>query len=36
MEAATQARQRAITLACLALVCAVRPDVHLFNELLVQ
>jgi Uma2 family endonuclease len=36
MEATTPARQRAITLACLALICAVRPDVHVFNELLVQ
>src|SRR5947209_20633855 len=36
MEATTQGRQRAITLASLALVNADRPDVQVFNELLVQ
>jgi Uma2 family endonuclease len=36
MEATAQATQRAITLASLALVMARRPDVHVFNELLVQ
>ncbi len=36
MEATAQAFQRAITLACLALVAARRADFHLFNELLVQ
>src|SRR5438105_2046562 len=36
MESKSQAVQRAITLACLALVTALRPDVHVFNELLVQ
>ena len=36
MEATTQATQRAITLASLALVHADRPDVQVFNELLVQ
>ena len=36
MEATTQGRQRAITLASLALVHADRPDVQVFNELLVQ
>jgi Uma2 family endonuclease len=35
-EATTQATQREITLASLALVTAARPDVHVFNELLVQ
>jgi len=36
MEATAQARQREITLESLALVKARRPDVHVFNELLVQ
>lgn len=36
MEATPQATQRKITLESLDLVCAQRPDVHLFNELLVQ
>src|SRR3954462_13616798 len=36
MEATPQATQRAISLACLALLRAMRPDVHVFNELLVQ
>jgi hypothetical protein len=36
MEATPQATQRAITLACLALLCVHRADVHVFNELLVQ
>jgi hypothetical protein len=36
MEATDHARQREITLESFALVRAVRSDVHLFNELLVQ
>jgi Uma2 family endonuclease len=36
MEATSQASQRGITLASLALVKARRPDVQVFNELLVQ
>ena len=36
MEATPQATQREITLESLALVKARRPDVHVFNELLVQ
>jgi hypothetical protein len=36
MEAISQGTQRKITLESLDLVCAQRPDVHLFNELLVQ
>jgi Uma2 family endonuclease len=36
MEATAQATQRGITLASLALVKARRPDVHVFNELLIQ
>jgi Uma2 family endonuclease len=36
MEAIPQARQREITLESLALLRARRPDVHVFNELLVQ
>jgi Uma2 family endonuclease len=36
MEATAQATQREITLESLALVKAARPDVHVFNELLVQ
>jgi Uma2 family endonuclease len=36
MEAAAQGKQREITLESLALVRARRPDVHVFNELLVQ
>ncbi len=36
MEATSQATQRAITVESLALVEARRPDVHVFNELLVQ
>jgi Uma2 family endonuclease len=36
MEATTQATQRKITLESLDLVHASRPDVHVFNELLVQ
>jgi Uma2 family endonuclease len=36
MEAIPQARQREITLESLALVKARRPEVHVFNELLVQ
>jgi Uma2 family endonuclease len=36
MEATAQATQRAITLASFALVHARRPDVQVFNELLVQ
>jgi Uma2 family endonuclease len=36
MEATSQAKQREITLESLALVKAVRPDVQVFNELLVQ
>jgi Uma2 family endonuclease len=36
MEATAQAQQRAITLACLALIKARRRDIEIFNELLVQ
>src|SRR6516162_9783950 len=36
MEAVPQATQRKITLESLDLVHAQRPDVHVFNELLVQ
>jgi Uma2 family endonuclease len=36
MEATSQATQREITLESLALVHARRPEVHVFNELLVQ
>ena len=36
MEAIPQATQREITLASLALLKVRRPDVHVFNELLVQ
>jgi hypothetical protein len=36
MEAGTQGKQRAITLASLALLHARRPDMQIFNELLVQ
>ncbi len=36
MEATQQARQREITIESLALVEPHRPDVHYFNELLVQ
>jgi Uma2 family endonuclease len=36
MEATSQATQREITVESLALVKAQRPDVHYFNELLVQ
>ena len=36
MEATAQATQRAITLASLALVQARRPEIQLFNELLIQ
>ncbi len=36
MESTDQATQRAITLASLALVAALRKDFHVFNELLVQ
>lgn len=36
MEATPQATQRTITLASLALLSARRPDVQVFNELLVQ
>src|SRR5438477_6327432 len=36
MEATAQATQRKITLESLDLVTARRPDVHVFNELLVQ
>lgn len=36
MEAAAQGRQREIALESLALVTARRPDVQVFNELLVQ
>ncbi len=36
MEATAQGTQRAITLASLALVKARRPDLYVFNELLVQ
>jgi Uma2 family endonuclease len=36
MEAMPHAKQREITLESLALVTAVRPDVHVFNEMLVQ
>ncbi|MDB5306495.1 MAG: hypothetical protein JWO38_697 [Gemmataceae bacterium] len=36
MEATTQATQREITLESFALVRAARPDVQVFNELLVQ
>src|SRR5271165_6428978 len=36
MEATPQATQRKITLESLDLVAARRPDLHLFNELLVQ
>jgi Uma2 family endonuclease len=36
MEAIPQATQREITVECFALVKAVRPDFHYFNELLVQ
>lgn len=36
MEAPTQATQRKITLESFALVVVRRPDVHVFNELLVQ
>ena len=35
-EATAQGTQRAITLASLALLKARRPDIHIFNELLVQ
>src|SRR5262249_284516 len=36
MEATAQGKQREITLASLALVRPHRPDVHYYNELLVQ
>ena len=36
IEHMLQSRQRAITLASLALVEAVRPDFHVFNELLIR
>src|SRR5437879_3145897 len=36
MEATPQATQRKITLESLDLLAARRPDVHVFNELLVQ
>jgi len=36
MEATSQSTQRAIAVASLELVAAVRPDFHLFSELLVQ
>jgi hypothetical protein len=36
MEATPQSTQRKVTLESLDLVCARRPDVHVFNELLVQ
>ncbi|HXG09190.1 MAG TPA: hypothetical protein VNK04_05315, partial [Gemmataceae bacterium] len=36
MEATAQATQRKITLESLDLVAARRPEVHVFNELLVQ
>src|SRR5262249_6686827 len=36
MEATAQATQREITLESFALIKARRPDVHVFNELLVQ
>lgn len=36
MESTAQATQRAITLDSFALITAARPDVHCFNELLVQ
>lgn len=36
IEHLLQSRQRAITLASLALVEAVRPDFHVFNELLIR
>jgi Uma2 family endonuclease len=36
MESTPQAMQRSITLACLALVVALRSDLQLFNELLIQ
>ena len=36
IEHQLQSRQRAITLASLALVAAVRPDFHVFNELLIR
>ncbi len=36
MESTSQAMQRMITLACLALVVALRSDLYLFNELLIQ
>ena len=36
MEATAQAKQREITLESLALLKARRPDVQVFNELLVQ
>jgi Uma2 family endonuclease len=36
MEAIPQATQRKITLESLDLLCTRRPDVHVFNELLVQ
>jgi hypothetical protein len=35
-ESTTQGTQRGITLASLALIRSARPDVHYFNELLVQ
>lgn len=36
MESTPAAKQREITLESLALVVAARPDVHVFNELLIQ
>lgn len=36
MEATTQGYQREVTLASLRLICVDRPDVQIFNELLVQ
>ena len=36
MESTGQSTQRKITLESFDLICAVRPDVHIFSELLVQ
>ncbi len=36
MEATPQGKQREITMESLALVCPHRPDLHYFNELLIQ
>lgn len=36
MESTSQAQQREITLESMAVIRATRPDVHTFNELLIQ